>query len=441
MRKPIALLLGTLLPLLGLSGIGQAQSSVQVQGIIQSVDCPARAVVLRDAGSGALNTIVAAPYTPVLVGTTSVAFCTLEQYIGAPASVWLVASGSEFVATRIDILGPAVAAPPPVVGIPQPVPVPEPAPAQDVSPLPIVGIVLGTIIVAGLVYLLTRDRDGRHYRYPYYGAYYHHYYRPQYGRYLGPVPGLAPIVTIPPVIAGPVLGTCAVGGLDYLVARDRDGRFYRYPYYGPYRQHYYRPEYRAYYGPYRDAPVRDGDPRWGGPVQQNVRLQGPPPYPDPGRAPAWQGAPPPQWNHDPRNTASGPQAAPPRWTPPAVQNAPAPHNGLLPTPNDRRPQWSHDPHNTAPGPQAAPPRWTPPAVQNAPAPHNGPPQPAPNDRRPQWNHDPRNTAPGPQWNHDPRNNASGPQAAPSRWNPPATTPRQSCETQAQNHPCGVEPKR
>lgn len=151
MRKPIALLLGTLLPLLGLSGIGHAQPSIQVQGTIQSVDCQTLAVVLRDPGSGISNTIVAAPDTPVLVGSTSIAFCALEQYIGAPAGAWLVASGNEFVATRIDVFGPAAAAPPPVVGIPQPVPVPEPAPAEVASPLPIVGIVLGTIIVAGLV--------------------------------------------------------------------------------------------------------------------------------------------------------------------------------------------------------------------------------------------------------------------------------------------------
>ena len=368
MRKPIALLLGTLLPLLGLSGVGRAQSSVQVQGIIQSVDCQAQAVVLNDAATGVSNTIVAAPYTPVLVGSTSIAFCTLEQYLGAPASAWLVASGNQLVATRIDVLGPAAAGPPPVVAVPQSYPAPEPAPAEVVSPLPIVGIVLGTLIVAGLVYLLTRDHD-RYYRYPYYGGYYHHYYRPEYRPYLGSYPALAPIITVPPVIAGPVLGTCTVGGLDYLVARDRDGRFYRYPYYGPYRHHYYRAEYRPYYGPYRDAPLREGDLHWQGPVHQNVRIQAPPARPDPGRAPAWQG-PPPQWNHDPRNTGPGPQGPPP--------------------------QWNHDPRNTGPGPQ-------------------GPP--------PQWNHDPRNTGPGPQgpppqWNHDPRNTGPGRQGPPQQWTPP-----------------------
>ena len=422
MRKPIALLLGTLLPLLGLSGIGQAQSSVQVQGVIQRIDCQAQAIVLSDAATGVSNTIVAAPYTTVLVGATSIAFCALEQYVGAPASAWLVASGNQLVATRIDVLGPAVAVPPPVVAAPPPFPAPDPAPAEIASPLPIVGIVLGTIVVAGLIYLLTHDHDGRYYRYPYYGAYHHHYYRPEYRPYLGPSPALAPIITVPPVVAGPVLGTCTVAGLDYLIARDRDGRFYRYPYYGPYRRHYYRAEYRPYYGPYRDAPVRESDPRWDDSVRQNVRIHGQPARPDPGRAPAWQ-SPPPQWNHDPRDNAPRPyQGPPPRWTPPAVQSAPAPttRNGPPPgppvVPNDRHPGpgWKHDPRTNAPGPQQGPPsRWTPPTVQNAPAStmRNGPP-------------------PAPHWVPNDR-----------RRDAPASAPqRQSCREQTQNQQCGAENK-
>ncbi len=417
MRKPIALMLGLLLPLLGLAGISEAQSSVQVQGIIQSVDCQAQAVVLSDAGTGISNTIVAAAYTPVLVGSTSVPFCTLQQYVGAPASAWLVANGNELVATRIDVLGPATAAPPPVVAVPQPIPVPEPAPADVASPLPIVGIVLGTIIVAGLIYLLTHDHDGRYYRYPYYGPYYRHYYRGEYRPYLGPPPPFAPIITVPPVIGGPVLGTVAVGGLEYLIARDRDGRFYRYPYYGPYRQHYYRTEYRPYYGQYRDAPVREGNPRWQAPVPQYVRPQVQSARPDPARAPAWQG-PPPRWNQDPRNSAPGPQGPPPRWTPPVVQSAPVPpsiRNGPPPgppvVPNDRHPGpgWNHDPRNGAPGPQGPPPRWTPPAVQSAPVPpsmRNGPP-------------------PAPQWVPNDRR----------RDMPAPGTQRQSCATQNQDQPC------
>jgi hypothetical protein len=213
--------------------------------------------------------------------------------------VWLAASSNDFVATRIDVIGEAAVVPPPPA-----------APVEEVSadPLPIAGIVLGTIFVAGLVYLLTRDYDGRFYRYPYYGSYYRHYYRPEYRPYFGGYPGLPPIITPAPVLAGLVLGTAVVGGSEFLVARDRDGRFYRYPYYGPYRAHYYRPEYRPYNGPYREAPVRQVDPRWELPAYRNGH-----------NAPGNYN---PNWN-GPRRDAPVQQVAPQRWTPPANQNAPA----------------------------------------------------------------------------------------------------------------------
>ena len=174
MRKAIALVLGALLPVLGLSEIGQAQSSIQVRGTIQAIDCRAQTMVLSS--PGASNTVAAAPYTAVLVDSTSVPFCSLHQYLGAPASAWLVASGSEFVATRIDVVGHAAAAAPPYA----------PPPQVVVEAQPIAGIVLGTIFVAGLLFLLVRDHDGHFYRYPYYGGYYRHYYRPEYRPYRGP---------------------------------------------------------------------------------------------------------------------------------------------------------------------------------------------------------------------------------------------------------------
>ena len=217
MRKAIAVLLGTLAPVLGFSGSGQAQSSIQVEGAIQAIDCQAQTLVLSS--PSASNTVVAAPYTAVLVNSTSVPFCALRRYYGAPAIAWLVASGSEFVATRIDVVAQVAV-------------VPAPPPTVVVEPLPVAGIVLGTIIVAGLVFLLVRDYDGR---------------------------------------------------------------FYRYPYYGPYHRAYYRPEYRPYRGPYRDAPARWGDLRRDAPTYRDGRNQGRPGYGEfgnhgrdqRGRAPEW----------------------------------------------------------------------------------------------------------------------------------------------------------
>lgn len=116
MQKTVALLLGTFLPVVGFSGTAQAQSSVQVQGTVQAVDCKAQTIVLSS--PGASNTVAAAPYTAVLVNSTSVPFCSLQQYIGASATAWLVASGNEFIATRIDVHVAAASVPAaPVFGV------------------------------------------------------------------------------------------------------------------------------------------------------------------------------------------------------------------------------------------------------------------------------------------------------------------------------------
>src|SRR5579864_1138144 len=249
MRTIISIVLGALLPLLGLTGIGQAQSAIEVQGTIASVDCVAGTVVLN--ASDGSETFGTGDYTAVLVNSTSVPFCSLEGYIGAPTNVWLIPDGSQFSATQIDVTGPAAVVP---------------APSAAVSPLPIVGTVLGTIVAAGLVYLIVHGPDDGYYRYPYYGAYYHYYYRPQYGPYRGYYPASAPIITVAPAITGFVLGIVVVNSFQYILTRDSDNHFYRYPYYGPYRQHYYRPTYRPYTGVYRDVPVRQGDSRWDAPA-------------------------------------------------------------------------------------------------------------------------------------------------------------------------------
>ena len=257
MRRAIAVLVGVLLPFLGVAGVGQAQSAIQIQGTIQSVDCQSGTVVLS--GPTGSNTIAASDYTTVLVNSTSVPFCTLQQYVGAPATAWLVAGGNEFEVTRIDVVGPVAVAYPP-------------APVVTVAPLPIVGVVLGTIAVAALLYLLVHDNDGHFYRYPYYGDYYRYYYRSAYRPYTGYWPQSAPVIVVPAPISGIVLGTTVVGGFEYLLARDHDGRVYRYPYYGPYHQYYYHAAYRPYAGDYHQAPLVQGDSHWT--AQVNTQRQG-----------------------------------------------------------------------------------------------------------------------------------------------------------------------
>ena len=372
MRKATALLLGTLLALLGLSGTGQAQSSVQVQGTIQAVDCQAQTVVLSSPGS--LNTIAAVPYTAVLVNSTSVPFCALERYIGASATAWLLASGSEFVATRIDVIGQTAVVYSPAV-----------APATVIAePLPIEGIILGTIIVAGLLFLLARDDDDHFYRYPYYGPYHRYYYRPEYRPYLGAYPPLAPVITVPQPVVGSVLGTTVVGGFEYMLVRDRDGRLARYPYFGPYHRHYYKPEYRPYHGQYHDAPVRQGDVRWDAPVYRDGRTnQGGPETRGTGiLVPLRQSD--PRWNppvyRDGHTNQGGPESrgdgipvplrqSDPRWNPPVYrdghnnQGGPETRGPGVPIPMQQSdPRWSVPPRPNDPA--YTRPNWNPPASQN-----------------------------------------------------------------------------
>jgi len=250
MQRTVALMLGVLMAVLGVSGVGQAQSTsgVQVQGVIEAVDCQSGTVQLSSPSG--TNTIYAAQDTVALVGATSVPFCGLQDYVGAPATAWLVPNGDQFSATQVAVTGPA--------------PMPAP-PSAAISPLPLVGVVLGTVVDAGLVYLLVHGPDGGYYRYPYYGDYYRYYYRAGYRPFTGAYPATAPIITVAPAITGVVLGIVLVNNYQYLLTRDGGGHYYRYPYYGPYRQHYYRATYRPYSGTFRayqSAPVRQGDPRW-----------------------------------------------------------------------------------------------------------------------------------------------------------------------------------
>jgi len=163
------------------------------------------------------------------------------------------------------------------------------------SPVPIWGIVLGTIVIAGLLYLIVHGPDGGYYRYPYYGAYYQYYYRPWYRPYYGFYPAVAPLIVVASVVVGTVLGIIVLNNLQYIVSRDAYGYYYRYPYYGPYRQVYYRPTYRPYVGTnatvaaFRSAPVRQGDSRWDNdkrilaPANQRPQIHG---QPVPQRQPA-----------------------------------------------------------------------------------------------------------------------------------------------------------
>ncbi|HLW47895.1 MAG TPA: hypothetical protein VKW09_09030 [bacterium] len=145
---------------------------------------------------------------------------------------------------------------------------PVQAQSPDASPVPIWGVVLGTVIAVGLLYLIVHGPDGQYYRYPYYGEYYGHYYRPDYRPYRGFWPSSSVVVTVAPHVAGVVLGVVLVDGHHYILSRDAGGHLYRYPYFGPYQKVYYKPDYRDYHGAYvssgdyRRAALRMGDSHW-----------------------------------------------------------------------------------------------------------------------------------------------------------------------------------
>jgi hypothetical protein len=253
--KIIAVALAAFIPFLGLSGVGQAQTAAEITGDLQAVDCQSGTMTL-DSSDGNADVIYASDSTAVTVESSAVPFCTLDGYVGAPVTAWVVPYGSEFYATQIDVTGPAYVLP---------------ATESAIAPLPIVGTVLGTVLLGGLLYLAAND-FGSYYLYPYYGAYYYHYHHAGYRPYRGYYPSNAPIISVAEPIGGTILGYVTVNHYEYLAVRDRNGQFQRYPYYGPYRSYYsqrYHVAAHAYAGSYASsairAPVAQGDPHWDAP--------------------------------------------------------------------------------------------------------------------------------------------------------------------------------
>jgi hypothetical protein len=264
MCRILALALGAILPFVGLAGIdplpsAQAQQAVEVSGNIQSVDCQDGYMTL--ATNNGVDTVYPSNDAAVLINSTTVPFCSLAGYVGAPATVWQLPYGNQFYASQIQVTGPAPSYPGVVT--------------NGYYPVPISGSVLGTVLVGGLLYLLARGPDGGYYRYPYYGAYYYSYYQPYYQPYGGYWPETAPILGVASAIVGTVLGLVLVNNLQYLLS-SYNGQLYRYPYWGPYRQFYtsrYHQTYSEYTGPYvasgayLHASVRMGEQHWDAPAQ------------------------------------------------------------------------------------------------------------------------------------------------------------------------------
>jgi len=226
MRQVTALALVVLMALLGWSDTSYAQApqSIRFQATIRAVDCNALTMTL-DTGAG-VGVYRAAGAATFFVDGVGVALCDLKRYIGAPTSVWLTALGNELLITRLDAGGQAVAPPP------QQAPVPYTAPPQT-APVP----------------------SPNPYTYPVPPPYPYTYPAPAPYPYTYPAAAPYAYAYPYPSIAGVVFGTIVVGGLLYLLVRGTSGYLYRYPYYGSYYRYYYRSGYLPYNGPYRYAPA------------------------------------------------------------------------------------------------------------------------------------------------------------------------------------------
>jgi hypothetical protein len=115
MTKLVAMALGMFLAILIMPGIGWAQGTTfVVQGTIQAVDCQTNTLTLNAADGS--HVFPAAPNTAVFVDSASASFCTLQQYVGSKATVWVTANGNQLIAGRVDV---TIAI---VPGVPEPFP-------------------------------------------------------------------------------------------------------------------------------------------------------------------------------------------------------------------------------------------------------------------------------------------------------------------------------
>ncbi len=107
MMKLGAMTVGMIVAGLMVPGIVHAQNVIAIQGTIQAADCQANTLAVK-AADGSTRVFSAASSTAVFVNSAAASFCTLPQYVGRGATVWITASGDQLLAGRVDV---SVAAP------------------------------------------------------------------------------------------------------------------------------------------------------------------------------------------------------------------------------------------------------------------------------------------------------------------------------------------
>jgi len=144
MRQLTAFITVVLLTGLGFTGIGNAQTQqvVQMQGTIQAVDCQNQELTLTT--SGGATTFAATSQTAVYVNGTPAQLCALQSDIGAPATVSVVPSNSEFVLGQVNVTAPQAAAQPTTA-------------TAHSSTSSVLGIAVGALLLAGVAYLIGHN--------------------------------------------------------------------------------------------------------------------------------------------------------------------------------------------------------------------------------------------------------------------------------------------
>ena len=189
MKQVAAAALSALVVILGMTGLAQAQG-IQVQGVIQAVDCQTNALVLSSPDG--VHVLPLAHDASVFVNSAPASFCNLTHYIGSTATVTVTAVGNQLAAGRVDVVqGTAPSSPAPTAPAPSyhpndnsPAPYPNnnytPPYPYAYPPYPYYGPYYG-YPYSGYPYY-----PYPYYGYPYYGYYPYSYpYYPYYGAVFG----------------------------------------------------------------------------------------------------------------------------------------------------------------------------------------------------------------------------------------------------------------
>jgi hypothetical protein len=105
MKKLTAITLAIVIVTLVVPGLVHAQDIIAIGGTLQAADCQTGTLTLKTA-DGAPRVFQTTSMTGVYVNSAAADRCTLPQYAGRDATVWITAAGDHLVAGRVEISAP-----------------------------------------------------------------------------------------------------------------------------------------------------------------------------------------------------------------------------------------------------------------------------------------------------------------------------------------------